>query len=72
MGVKKGPQMTRISDITIFVGTFCPHSVRFARSLCHSDTHTHGLLVIFQGWQWAWWSCYSPLGSQRDNCWQLL
>jgi len=38
MGTKNVPTRTRISDIAIFVETFCPHNVGLAR---RTQTHTH-------------------------------
>ena len=40
-GPKNVPTRTRISDIAILVGTFCPHNVGFTRP--HTHTHTHTL-----------------------------
>ncbi len=41
-GPKNVPTRTRILDIAILVGTFCPHNVGFTRP--HTHTHTHTVL----------------------------
>jgi len=38
-GPKKFPTRTRIMDIAIFVGTFCPNYVGFTRPDTHACTH---------------------------------
>ncbi len=43
-GPKNVPTRTRILDIAILVGTFCPHNVGFTwttRTHTHTHTHTH-------------------------------
>jgi len=35
-----GSKQLGISDIAIFVGTFCPHNVGFIRTHMHAHTHT--------------------------------
>ncbi len=41
MGTKNVPTRTRILDIAILVGTFCPHNVGFTWTTHHNTTHTH-------------------------------
>lgn len=37
----------RISDIVIFLGTFCPHNLRFTRTHIYTHTNTQKLLSVF-------------------------
>ncbi len=45
-GPKNVPTRTRILDIAILVGTFCPHNVGFTWTT-HTHTHTHTHIYIY-------------------------